>query len=227
MGNDINRIKTYIRKNESALLQKILQKNRKITLAAFEHSGNKMYSMLHYIVWNGGNANLCQVVYDKFQDDCLHRRDKVNATPLHSACFNGNVSIVRWILNKSKNKLQDVELKTFGGETPLMWAAYGGHNDVIQLLIKVGANVNTQDSVGNTPLHAAASSSSVGALLALLHHGAESDKNSKGLSPHDVSHGIHAGECTALIKAYIYKRAKKKMNEQEINSFIDRIKVKV
>ena len=99
--------------------------------------------------------------------------------------------------------------------------------DVINFLIHCGADVNTQDMVGNTPLHAAALSSSVSSLLCLFHHGATPDKNNDGQLPDRFATGIHAEECRRLIKAYTYKIAKKKMNEQHISSFIDKIKVNV
>ena len=67
MGNSIKKAKTSIQNKNAAALLKTL-KNRKITLAAFENSDKNMYSMLHYVIWNGGDANLCQVVYNIYHD---------------------------------------------------------------------------------------------------------------------------------------------------------------
>ena len=47
---------------------------------------------------------------------------KIYATPLHAAAITGNLSIVQWIMNKRKGVLNETEIKTIGGETPLMWA---------------------------------------------------------------------------------------------------------
>ncbi len=39
------------------------------------------------------------------------------------------------------------------GETGLHWAAYGGHADIVDLLLKANAPVNTKDQIhGGTPL---------------------------------------------------------------------------
>ena len=130
-----------------------------------------MHSILHYIIRVGGNANLCQAVYDYYGEKCLLRRDRIDATPLHTAAFHGNLTIVIWITNKIKDS-RDLEYKTLGGETPLMWACYNGKSEIINALLAVGAKIDTEDMVGDTPLHAAASVSSVPALLTLLHHGA-------------------------------------------------------
>ena len=39
-----------------------------------------------------------------------------------------------------------------GGGTPLHWAARKGHQEIVELLIANGANVNAQDEDGGTPL---------------------------------------------------------------------------
>ena len=51
-------------------------------------------------------------------------------------------------------------------------------------------------------------------LICLLHHGATPDKNNEGLFPHQVVRGIHAEECQKLIEAYMYKLAKKKLDDK-------------
>lgn len=40
-----------------------------------------------------------------------------------------------------------------GGHTPLMWAAYQGHAQSVDLLLKFGASVTTRDNSQLTPLH--------------------------------------------------------------------------
>ena len=119
MGNRINRIYTLCRKNDVAKLTKALAKYN-ISLGNFERNP-RMHSILHYIIRVGGNANLCQAVYDYYGDKCLFRKDRIDATPLHTAAFHGNLTIVIWITNNIKDS-RDLEYKTLGGETPLMWA---------------------------------------------------------------------------------------------------------
>ena len=38
------------------------------------------------------------------------------------------------------------------GLTPLLYAALGGHNEIAELLIAKGANMNAKDDGGKTPL---------------------------------------------------------------------------
>ncbi|XP_048242813.1 ankyrin repeat domain-containing protein 2-like [Haliotis rufescens] len=43
----------------------------------------------------------------------------------------------------------------WGSRTPVMWAARGGHTEVVELLVKEGANVSLVDKYGNIILHLA------------------------------------------------------------------------
>ena len=47
------------------------------------------------------------------------------------------------------------------GFTALMWAAYGGHKDIVDLLIKKGAGLEAKSDRGYTPLILAATAGSV------------------------------------------------------------------
>ncbi|MEO1219596.1 MAG: ankyrin repeat domain-containing protein, partial [Bacteroidota bacterium] len=73
-------------------------------------------------------------------------------TPLHSATYNDNLSIVKIFINKgAKMDLQDSE-----GKTALHIAAYNGHLEVVESLAGKGAQIDVRDEDGNTPLHGAA-----------------------------------------------------------------------
>lgn len=68
--------------------------------------------------------------------------------------------------------------------TPLMEAASAGHIDIIDLLIRHGADVNAQSSTGNTPLMYACAGGHVSAVKTLLVHGANvEDHNENGHTP--------------------------------------------
>lgn len=68
--------------------------------------------------------------------------------------------------------------------TPLMEAASAGHIDIIELLIRHGADVNAQSSTGNTPLMYACAGGHVSAVRTLLAHGANvEDHNENGHTP--------------------------------------------
>ena len=72
-----------------------------------------------------------------------------------------------------------------------------------------GAKIDTEDMVGDTPLHAALLYQCIG-LLTLLHHGACVRKNQKGLFPHQVVRG-HMHKSVATFRAHMYKGAKKSL----------------
>lgn len=51
----------------------------------------------------------------------------------------------------------DVDGRNLGGWTPLMYAAYIGHDNVVNLLLESGVSVNASTAKGLTPLMLAAS----------------------------------------------------------------------
>jgi ankyrin repeat protein len=59
---------------------------------------------------------------------------------------------VKLLLEKEAN----VESKDNDGKTPLLWAAWIGHEAVAKLLSEKGADVESKDINGNTPLSMAA-----------------------------------------------------------------------
>ncbi|XP_077963817.1 oxysterol-binding protein-related protein 1 isoform X4 [Gasterosteus aculeatus] len=58
------------------------------------------------------------------------------------------------------------------GWTPLHLASYFGHKDVVEELLKVGADVNLPNNVGDTALHKAAFTGRKEVVMLLLHYGA-------------------------------------------------------
>uniref|UniRef100_A0A6Q2ZEA5 Oxysterol-binding protein n=1 Tax=Esox lucius TaxID=8010 RepID=A0A6Q2ZEA5_ESOLU len=62
--------------------------------------------------------------------------------------------------------------KASAGWTPIHLASYFGHKDVVEELLKAGANVNLQDNMGDTPLHKAASTGRKEVVLLLLRYNA-------------------------------------------------------
>ena len=71
----------------------------------------------------------------------------------------------------------DINAKDGTGKAPLIWASYGGHADVVRVLIKQGADVNVIDesksaAAGNTPLHFACLKDHLEVVKLLLDNGA-------------------------------------------------------
>jgi ankyrin repeat protein len=68
--------------------------------------------------------------------------------------------------------------------TPLHYAVYGGHKDIVELLITKGANVSAKDNEGATPLHKAAAKGYKDIAELLVNKGADINaKDKNGSTP--------------------------------------------
>ena len=63
--------------------------------------------------------------------------------------------------------------RKYNGWTPLPWAAEGGHEAVVKLLLEKGAELETKDNDGWTPLSWAAEKGHEAVVKLLLEKGAE------------------------------------------------------
>lgn len=67
---------------------------------------------------------------------------------LYIACRNGHAAVARFLLEKKP----DLSFRAYLGGTPLHWAYFGGSKDVIEQLLKAGADTTLRDdSVHCTP----------------------------------------------------------------------------
>lgn len=101
------------------------------------------------------------------------------ATALMAAAAGGDVETVRLLLahgaNPNVQATPDEPGFLFGGgRSPLMWAAFRGNNEVIQLLIDAGADINAPNVLG-TPLAQAAWADRTQAAELLLARGAKTE----------------------------------------------------
>jgi ankyrin repeat protein len=67
------------------------------------------------------------------------------------------------------------------GQTPLQFAAFNGHVEVVNALIAAGANVNQKEACDWTPLHAAAAHGHSDIVEMLLAHGAKASVNQQDI----------------------------------------------
>jgi hypothetical protein len=95
----------------------------------------------------------------------------------------------------------NTEISNERGWTPLMLAAFNGHDDVIRVLIKHQANVHASDLLGNTALHWASDAGQLSSARLLIENRAEVDAiNNSGLtSLLQASKGRHLGIVLLLI----------------------------
>ena len=96
--------------------------------------------------------------------------DSSTHEPLVSACIRGDLATVKRQLVDGA----DIE-GIWRSCTGLMWAAAEGHGDIVNLLLTVGADVNTRNEVNYTALLYAAETDQRDIVLTLLDHGAHTD----------------------------------------------------
>ncbi|KAM6320946.1 ankyrin repeat domain-containing protein 26 [Aegotheles albertisi] len=107
-------------------------------------------------------------------------RDKAERTPLHLACANGHVDVVRFLVeNNCQLNLAD-DFK----RSPLMKAVQCQQEECVALLLEHGADPNLADADGNTALHLAALCPGTTVVGLLLEHNANIDaQNKEGGTP--------------------------------------------
>ncbi|BFZ14431.1 hypothetical protein BsWGS_17470 [Bradybaena similaris] len=99
------------------------------------------------------------------------------ALDIHTACSIGHYDWVRSIILKGDNTALD--RRNHGGWSPLMYACYIGHENIVSLLINAGCNMDMKNSRGHTPLMLAASCGNEGVARTLVRRGAELELTDK------------------------------------------------
>lgn len=103
-----------------------------------------------------------------------------SARGFHRAMETGNRRVAALFLEARVN----TEISDERGWTPLMLAAFNGHDEVIGLLIKHQANVHATDILGNTALHWAADAGQASSAKLLVENRAGIDAcNNSGVTP--------------------------------------------
>jgi len=134
--------------------------------------------------------------------------DHYNRTPLHNAIIDGDMRVVRQLLNAGAN----IHAVDGSRRTPLHWAADTGNGAIIELLIAKGARVDAQDWRGNIPLRLAVTgpkpAGSLAAVKILITRGSDVNATAKdhpdddGRSIlHDAARKGNAKIITELIRA--------------------------
>lgn len=103
------------------------------------------------------------------------------------------------------------------GKTSLHFAVINGHQEMAEMLISKGADVNAKDSDGNTPLHLAAAGGNPDMCKMLIERGAQINaKNLEGRTPLDLAAaGGHKQTAEFLIS---FGAAIKPLNQSDIQN---------
>ena len=126
-----------------------------------------------------GNAEAITLLLNAGADP--NAQDHAQASPLHYAVVSPTayrVECITEMLAVPSSTQADVAAKDVNGQTPMHWLAgachLSVHLDAMKLLVMRGADVCAIDSLGNSPLHNAAASSSLPATVSqLLAYGAD------------------------------------------------------
>jgi len=94
---------------------------------------------------------------------------------IHQAALEGQISQVKNLLTDGL----DVNTVDEDGRTPLMYAAFNGHDEILRLLIDKGALINASDTNGRTALMMASSGPYPATVKTLLDHQADPNLTDK------------------------------------------------
>ncbi|GAB2212785.1 hypothetical protein Drorol1_Dr00020773 [Drosera rotundifolia] len=127
-------------------------------LIKWEDSQGRM--AIHYATSSGYDYGVNSlIVQDK---SCVMQRDDVGVFPMHVATRNGQIEVLKKLLEELKKLLDKCpcmeELVTNQGRSILHEAAGCGKHDVVKYILNnpsLESLVNQQDNEGNTPLHLA------------------------------------------------------------------------
>uniref|UniRef100_A0A452DWW2 Ankyrin repeat domain 55 n=1 Tax=Capra hircus TaxID=9925 RepID=A0A452DWW2_CAPHI len=115
-------------------------------------------------------------VFDQQKGDSS---EEVDLTMVYQAASNGDVSALTAVIREDPSILECCDRE---GCTPLMHAVSGRQVDTVKLLLKMGANINTQDAYGRTSLCLATYLGWLEGCVSLLRNGAKHnipDKNGR------------------------------------------------
>ncbi|XP_057645738.1 ankyrin repeat domain-containing protein 55 isoform X2 [Chionomys nivalis] len=115
-------------------------------------------------------------VFDQQKGDSA---EEVDLTMVYQAASNGDVSALTAVIREDPSILECCDSE---GCTPLMHAVSGRQVDTVKLLLKMGANINTQDAHGRTSLCLATYLGWLEGCVSLLRNGAKHnipDKNGR------------------------------------------------
>ncbi|KAM4709139.1 ankyrin repeat domain-containing protein 55 isoform 2-T2 [Discoglossus pictus] len=115
-------------------------------------------------------------VFDQHKGDST---EEIDLTVVYQAAANGDVNTLTAVIREDPSILEYCDNE---GCTPLMHAVSGRQVDTVKLLLKMGANINTQDACGRTSLSLATYLGWLEGCVSLLRNGAKQnipDKNGR------------------------------------------------
>ncbi len=126
-------------------------------------------TLLHYASTSPKSLNTLRFLLSNGAD--VHFKGSMKSTPLHYACITGNTEAVALLLDAGA----DINAKGLYGTSPvaLCCSHFAKRLDVLRLLVARGAELNTEDQNGWTPLWHAVVSRDLEAMNVLIEGGVE------------------------------------------------------
>lgn len=147
---------------------------------------------------NGNIDKVRQLILSGADVNATENNNDREKSALTMAAKNGFTKIVQLLIesgaaleqryNFLQHDLNEENDETKIGSTPLMLASASNHNDVVELLINAGADINNHDERGFTSLHYAAENQCKKVIEILIKAGAGLNKQTNGY--YDLSAGI-------------------------------------
>ncbi|MFY7729013.1 MAG: ankyrin repeat domain-containing protein [Flavobacterium sp.] len=128
------------RKGTVAELEKLAAKDKSV-VNAVDANGNSMLILACY----RGNTDVAKYIAGKTTD--INYKSK-QGTALMAAVMNGNVELVKFLLQKGAK----ADVTEESGKTALIYAVFFGKTDCAKALIAAGANKGIKDNEGKTAL---------------------------------------------------------------------------
>ncbi|MFC1898571.1 ankyrin repeat domain-containing protein [Candidatus Cloacimonadota bacterium] len=135
-----------ITQNNIDLVKDLLNENPEL-LEMKDESGLSPLNLAAY----KGSQEIVKYLSEKGAD--LYSGDTEGSIPLHNSAAANNLSIVKYLVEE---KQTNVNFKDNNGSTALIFSAGRGYPEIVEFLLKNGADVNIQSNNGSTALHSAA-----------------------------------------------------------------------
>jgi len=116
------------------------------------NSDFKLESILHYAINNSQNNyfKIIELLINNGSDINSHH-SKFSETPLHKLCarITPHIDVITMMLKKGA----EVNAINISGKTPVFYCSFNYSVELLNLLVKYGADINIKDKYKNTLLH--------------------------------------------------------------------------
>lgn len=165
-------------------------------LAGGETGGMLQTKQPEYIriaVWTGQHEPIEQYINDGRDPEAV---DDGGFTMLSRSCISGSIPLARIVLRKANPETE------VHGKRPLMWAAYQGHNSIVEELLANKADIDAQASTKKTALMFAAQQGRLSVVQLLTQHKADIfKKDESGLTARQIAQKHKRTKVAAFLEA--------------------------